>query len=551
MQAVSHKNTVLAPDSATQYGAMSGFRFGALKNLFAPLLIITALLPCTYLCWQARGGSQFGYLQDDELYLTAARSLVTTGAYKIPSLPGEPYQTKYPPIYPLLLSAVWIMNPVFPANLQAFALLDWGLWICFVAVAFVMYRQLKLNRASQLLAVILLTLNSTCQFMATLLAPEALFSIFVLTTLLLADRSSRDTGSEVMTIYCGLAAGCAFLTKTAGFPLMVTVPLVLLLRHQHRRALYFGAVVTPFVASWAIWAGAHRSRFSDPTLMYYVDYFGFYKLNVGIKDFPALVVHNFLQILYSLPGVVPPWPDELGLLVMILTAIALIGTVRLLKDTRSLHFAAFLVVYVIELLVWNFNPNGRFLYPLIPIFIAGLSYEVWFGVDLIRKTLPGALAGDLVGKLVPACLIGISLFASAAYAHSMVARNVVLTRQWTANRKHAYDWINQHLPTSAKFAAYDDVGLYLYTGRQGIRSQGMTRPYVTGDREQIEKPVSAIADFARGHGLDYLIWAPDDYDTDGVLEDGHLRERLLAKNSGLSLVYGSEGVRIYRVDSER
>jgi hypothetical protein len=57
-----------------------------------------------------------------------------------------------------------------------------------------------------------------------------------------------------------------------------------------------------------------------------------------------------------------------------------------------------------------------------------------------------------------------------------------------------------------------------------------------------------MGDFARQHGLAYLLWSPDDYAIDSVLQNADLRELLLARNTGLRLVYSAQNVRVYRVE---
>ena len=55
----------------------------------------------------------------------AGKALAQSSGYRILSLPGEPYQTKYPPLYPLLLSAAWRIDTIYPANLPIALLLSW------------------------------------------------------------------------------------------------------------------------------------------------------------------------------------------------------------------------------------------------------------------------------------------------------------------------------------------------------------------------------------------------------------------------------------------
>ncbi|MCC7174078.1 MAG: hypothetical protein IT159_02695 [Bryobacterales bacterium] len=63
-----------------------------------------------------------GATGDDQLYLAAARSLAEGQGYRQWNLSGEPYQTKYPVLYPWLLSRIWTAAPAFPANLPALML---------------------------------------------------------------------------------------------------------------------------------------------------------------------------------------------------------------------------------------------------------------------------------------------------------------------------------------------------------------------------------------------------------------------------------------------
>jgi hypothetical protein len=51
------------------------------------------------------------------MYIVTARSIYQGTGYNIASLPGSPPQTKYPPVFPLLLSLCWHINPSFPENI--------------------------------------------------------------------------------------------------------------------------------------------------------------------------------------------------------------------------------------------------------------------------------------------------------------------------------------------------------------------------------------------------------------------------------------------------
>ena len=55
--------------------------------------------------WLSLSTGDFGTIHDDGIYAVTARSLAVTGEYRITSLPGEPYQRKYPIVFPAMLAA--------------------------------------------------------------------------------------------------------------------------------------------------------------------------------------------------------------------------------------------------------------------------------------------------------------------------------------------------------------------------------------------------------------------------------------------------------------
>src|SRR5690242_4694457 len=53
----------------------------------------------------------FGLTGDDAIYFSSARAIASGAGYVLPSLPGTPPATKYPILYPWILSWVWRWNP--------------------------------------------------------------------------------------------------------------------------------------------------------------------------------------------------------------------------------------------------------------------------------------------------------------------------------------------------------------------------------------------------------------------------------------------------------
>ena len=87
------------------------------RRLLSLCVFAIILVPSAHFVWKNRSMPQFAYLHDDGILFSSARSL-TAHSYRIESLPDQPLQTKFPPLYPLYLSLVWLLNPHFPDNLS-------------------------------------------------------------------------------------------------------------------------------------------------------------------------------------------------------------------------------------------------------------------------------------------------------------------------------------------------------------------------------------------------------------------------------------------------
>ena len=93
---------------------------------FVPAAILILLcLPSLLFVWQNRDVPHFGVLQDDGVYMIDAQALAQGAGYRIQSLPAQPFDTRYPPLYPLYLSLTWRIIPSFPANLGLAIMLSW------------------------------------------------------------------------------------------------------------------------------------------------------------------------------------------------------------------------------------------------------------------------------------------------------------------------------------------------------------------------------------------------------------------------------------------
>src|ERR1035438_7740943 len=113
---------------------------GKAAPILAVALIAAALVPSAWLAWHFRSMPQMGAYHDDAVYLESAKSLAEGHGYRIPSVPDAPYQTKYPPVFPFLMSLVWRVDPQFPENLSKLTALCWSMFPIYV---FLLYRVLS------------------------------------------------------------------------------------------------------------------------------------------------------------------------------------------------------------------------------------------------------------------------------------------------------------------------------------------------------------------------------------------------------------------------
>src|ERR1019366_9438147 len=131
--------------------------------------------------------------------------------YRIPSLPENPYQTKYPPLFPALLSLAWMLNPSFPGNLAIASIMIWPWLVVFLVLAWVLYRQEGFTPERTLLLTAALGLSPYMVLFGSLMLSEVFFTCFLLAALLLARRPGN-----VAILVAGLAGGVAPPCRKAG-----------------------------------------------------------------------------------------------------------------------------------------------------------------------------------------------------------------------------------------------------------------------------------------------------------------------------------------------
>lgn len=167
------------------------------RQAAALALLIVALIPAALLAWHARHFEHLGYFHDDGMYWIAGKSIAEGSGYRILSLPGAPYQTKYPPVFPLLLSLVWKASPEFPGNLPWAMLLAASMLPAFAWASVRLLQSWGCSRSTALLVCAWIVLNPYVIFISVNLMPELLVSTLLACCLLAAQNAMNRDSSRL------------------------------------------------------------------------------------------------------------------------------------------------------------------------------------------------------------------------------------------------------------------------------------------------------------------------------------------------------------------
>jgi hypothetical protein len=516
------------------------------------IVFLLLLIPSALYLWNNRDMPEFGKFHDDGLLFVSAKSLATGQGFRILSLPEQPAQTKYPVLYPLYLSMVWRLNPNFPANLILARLFNWILLIGCIALSWIYFRKEGYSEGRTLILVALLGLNPYMILFGTNTFSELFFLCWLLAAFLLARREGLQ-----WVALAGAAAGCAYLSRTAGIALLVSMPAWYLWRRDVRRALAFAAGMIPFVLGWMLWSRHNIIHTADQTLIYYTDYVKYEFLTVGLDNLHIVLWKNLDSVLYGMGSLAIPPVIALPP-VKILTevvAIAMIsGCVRLFRRGIAVEYSLFGIVSSGMLVVWHFPSNARFVLPLCPLLLAGLCTElehIWAMLkpafhhkDMGQRVVAGGMAAAIAALIV--ATLGLQCFMAFPYLNDSEKQY----RAKLVDERAAYAWIEANVPESAKVLSNDDPILYLYSGRRGHVVPLVPRSWYADDHLSTVAAYRDIANYCRTHGFEYFYSNADDTSrwTDVASEVQAVR-KAVEQNPDLTPLFSDNFGTVYKVAS--
>ena len=397
-------------------------------------LALSAILLVFLLVLQGRwSAGSFGFFHDDSLYFSSARSLASGAGYRMPSVPGEPAQSKYPILYPWLLSQIWHVWPGFPGNLYPAFWLSVLAGCAFVVGSFVLLRQLGTREKPALALTCLTGFHPTVQILSGSLLSDMTFLALTVWSLVLAAAGLPGDGQGRRVLWnrwivASLLAALAVMARSIGVALGLGIVAAALLRRCHRAALVglLPWLICLGVGLWWSWQQQTAVGSSlEPedgytrTVLFYTSYLGFWKFSVpDVSTLQAMVSFNFVELLkqpsmlcFLLPAQAfsSMWLQMLAIALSFVVIKGVVGQVR----ACGWHPAHSALVFTIPfVLVWNYTLMDRFLPPFLPIFLAGAYREVQWVLRETREAIRSARPRleRLVSVVVAAGVVTLSAY---------------------------------------------------------------------------------------------------------------------------------------------
>jgi 4-amino-4-deoxy-L-arabinose transferase-like glycosyltransferase len=495
----------------------------------------------------------YGIFGDDALYFSSGRALAEGQGYVMPSLPGAPPQTKYPPLYPWILSWVWKWNPSFPRNVESavWVTAAFGCWA--LAASYALLRSfVGLGRWRALAVTALVAFNPHFLFFSGAVMSNVPFMAMLLTAAAAGDAGLRRDGRWPLAAAAGLLAGLATMTRSLGLAAVLGLAACGAYRRAWRQTAVALLGTGPAIAAALLWPGRKAlvesvASSAAPgwrqTWLYYTSYTDFWKLSVpDLSTLLAMVQVNLLEFIKA-PVALCLFPPqgESGFFGLLLTAVlfagivgGIVGHVRR-HEIKPIHFI--LTFYTPVILLWNFSLMDIFLQPFLPLFYAGAWFETQRFIGMLAQALRGtrpapekALAGVMALGMAAIGVLAVEHYARGLRPglRALAQKRNVLRQE----QAQAYQWIRGNTNPETRLIAYEHVNLYLATGRQAMPPLVFTTDlaYVRNP-QRLKQQLDSFTDVARHIGARYWVIAASENPT--------WRERTDALRAALPRVFRS------------
>ncbi len=479
----------------------------------ARMCVFAAFATLLALYGVALSAAAVGMYHDDGLYLVTAEALASGEGYRIGSLPVDIPQTKYPILFPFVLSLLWRLVPRFPENALLLKLVPALATLVWAHFAYKVARD-EMPPYPALVVAWLTLASPWVWFLSTSLMSETMFAAFCWWGLLLIRRMEDDPRRETMValVLAGVVAGCAVLTRSIGISIIAAGTGSFLLRARIRAAVIFCASASTVAAPWFLWARTVAKQIPAEAGYYsYDNYMGWNILwNFEWTEKATVFFGNSIRTVLA-PGLVmgmfPAWWLPIAAVVGLVATVGFF--VRLRAGIKVLE--VFYVCYVGLVVMWAWPPT-RFLVPLYPLTLLFCrSGALWLATNLRVPEIPRHRIG--IATTAMACLISLHASANASIqaARYGLAWPVSKCAEDWSEFETVVAWVRENTAEDAVLIGNLDPLLYLYTDRKSDRAF-VTKPVTLfydarPGREPLGPPSALVERILVANG-DYLVITP-------------------------------------------
>ena len=459
------------------------------RDKLMAFLLAAVVLAVGY--WWMVGGV-CGIYHDDAIYVSTAKALASGQGYRLINLPGAPFQTKYPILYPAILALIWKLWPSFPNNLWAMQVLSLLTAGGMAGLSYLyLVRFCYCTRSVALAAGLLCATSINFVYFSTLVLSEMPFALLLLGALWALEEGVRSPqSSRIRQFFLGVLLGLPFLCRSIGITL---APVGLLVLYRQRRPLrWVAAGAAAAMLPWILWGQIAKIYFpGDHITGYYTNYLGWWFEN-GPAFLGRILFHNLSELmicssLTGMPGSERALSWLVGLAVLyIYYVLGVLAWVIIGDGARKYQvLPLYLLSCAAIIILWPWPPF-RFVVPILPFLLAYLIY----GLTVLKKKLrflpPARNAFAVsIGLLLIANLTLLCVRGQANHE----TRYPVIIRQnppvaWSSYES-VFHWLNSHTAPDDLIASGLDTMMYLYTGRRGFRPfVGSSAQMFYGDASQ-------------------------------------------------------------------
>jgi hypothetical protein len=512
--------------------------------MFLLIAAAAALLPSLFFAWNNRDLPHLGYFHDDCVYMGTARSLAEGRGFRAVNLPGEPPQTRFPPLFPLYLAAGWRWGRPFPGNLP---LIAGALWLLTPLCGYLCLRWCEragLPVWQRLAVTVFFLLSPYTVFLGVSPMSEMLGVALCLSALLIV---SGEGGAAAAL--AGFLAGAAFLARTQLLPLVPALALALLVEKRWKHALLCALAAAPAIGGWLLWARAVFDPHVPPAAYFYLSYAQYHQATISRDLLPVMIWTNFAQLPVAAGGLFFFLPQQSPFefqIARLMAIWALVGVVRLTCNRTTRAYAFLMALSFVLLLGFNMPPQERHMFLLLPLLAAGLVSEASRLAAMVRAAFRRQRVAAVLISSVAGGVLALSALSNLRATFTHLPALMAQERSRLPDRDRLFKWISTHTPATATFLSFDDTLLNLRTGRHAYGMHEPPRDYYLGRLEGWVDFFGAAPEFARRLNLDYLVLAS--YDLERVF-DQPFRSRALQRirDADLPAVASFGPITVYRL----